>query len=183
LAGAILGPVGDFCHVFTETTGYPQGVFAFYFWKIPFWVPLLFGGAALMIGLSHPFLDRLFKAPLSRPGSQDWKSIVCGLVVFIALYSLSGFLPWEAGGFSDIILAMGGLGVWGILDRTWQGILFGILTAIVGTFIEIILVKIGAFYYLPHASNVWGVASWLPWIYIAASVTVGNLGRKLPPRN
>ncbi len=177
--GFFLGPIGDFCHVVAKTTGYPQGIFGIYFFRIPFWVPFLFGLATLAIGLSHPRLDRLLGKPPVRPGMKNWTKVGTGILLFLSLYGISGFMPWKTGGINDLVLAGLGLFLWWEYDRSWQGIVLGILTAIAGTCVEIALVHLGAFFYLPPKNNLFGVASWLPWLYFAASVTVGNLGRRL----
>ena len=67
--------------------------------------------------------------------------------------------------------------MWYVSDKTWQGFVLAILTAIVGTGFEMVLTTTGHFYYTqPH---ILGVPVWLPLLYICASIAVGNLGRKL----
>ena len=66
LIGAIFGPVGDSFHVVSGTTDYPPDLFQLYFWRLPYWVPLIFGAATLAIGLSHSQIDRWLGAPPSR---------------------------------------------------------------------------------------------------------------------
>ncbi|MBI2609457.1 MAG: hypothetical protein HYW47_07695 [Deltaproteobacteria bacterium] len=169
LCGAVLGPVGDLCHVISNTTGYPKEVYAFYFFDlIPFWVPLLFGSACLFIGISHALFDLQ-----SRPGTQQYVPYF-GVLFFVGVYSLSGYISYP-----DIFISFLAVFTWVILDRTWKGILLAIVTAAVGTFIEMCLVNLGAFYYQSHAAHFYGVPRWLPWLYVIASVTVGNLGRSL----
>jgi len=171
--GAVLGPVGDLFHLLSGTTAYPDG--------FPFWAPLLFGAAGLGVGLSHPMADRVLGPSSSRlrPGVRCWTYTGLGLAAFLGLYCASGYLPGKTGGLRDLLLAGGAIGVWVALDRTWQGLLLAAATALCGTLFEIGLVSTGAFYYLPGSSNFYGVASWLPWLYVAASVAMGNLGRKV----
>lgn len=67
--------------------------------------------------------------------------------------------------------------VWVACDRSRAGLLLAIGTAIVGCFVEVALTSLDAFHYVhPDAGP---IASWLPWIYVTASVAVGNLGRFL----
>jgi len=94
------------------------------------------------------------------------------------LWSASGFLSVPLG-VKDSLLALGALAAWFALDRTWQGFLEGMLTAIAGTFVEIVLVRNGVFSYLPPNDSILGVASWLPWLYFCASVALGNIARAL----
>ncbi len=179
LIGAIMGPLGDWFHVISETTAYPPGVYAFYFGKQPYWVPLLFGTAAVAIGLSHPQMDRWLGAPTSRPGSRGIDGVILGIAAFLGIYAMSAFAPLETGSTLDSVLAVSALLLWWAADRTWQGLLLAVLTAAVGTAVEIYLVQQRAYVYLSPKDNFYGVGSWLPWLYVAASVAVGNLGRFL----
>lgn len=176
--GFFLGPIGDFAHVTTQTTAYPPN-HGLYFFALPWWVPLLFGAAALAVGFSHPALDQILGPTFLRPGAKTPARVIGGLAIFLGSYCLSGFLPPAKGLHNDLMLALIALGTWAILDWTWQGILLGALTAVAGTLSEIILVHFGIFSYLPPKNNFLGVASWLPWLYFTASVAVGNLGRYL----
>lgn len=181
LCGAVLGPLADYLHLATATTRYPlrsfpAGVSLF---GMPLWVPLLFGVATLVIGLSHPFADRLLGGKKSRPGARSWLGATSGLAIFLGLYAASAFLPLETGGWRDVALGLGALSIWAIWEGTWQGLLLGTLTALGGTGVEILLVHFGVFDYTPQNANFFGVASWLPALYLAASVAIGNLGRRL----
>lgn len=177
--GFFLGPIGDYSHVITDTTAYPQGVFDLYLLGIPIWVPFLFGSASLAVGISHPQMDKLLGPRKERPGAKNWGLAIGGLWLFLGIYILSGYLPWSGGIGNDLVL--GGIAylIWIGLDRSWQGIFLGLLTALGGTFVEIILVKLEVFSYLAPKDTLLGVASWLPWLYFSASVTIGNFGRKL----
>ena len=177
--GATLGPLGDWFHVISETTAYPSGVYAFYFGKQPYWVPLLFGAAGLAIGLSHPQMDRWLGAPFGRRGSRGIAGVIFGIAAFLGIYAMSAFAPLETGSSLDITIAAAAMLLWWAADRTWQGLLLAALTAAVGCAVEIYLVQQRAYVYLSPKDNFYGVASWLPWLYVAASVAVGNLGRFL----
>jgi len=182
--GFFLGPIGDYTHVISETTGYPQNKFVYYFLSLPFWVPFLFGTGTLLIGFSFPYIDRVLgSAHKDRVGTRSAALVAIGLVFFLGTYMMSGFLPFKTGGLLDVALAVLAILIWLALDGTWQGFLLAVVTAILGTFTEIQLVKAGAFFYRERAANFHGVPTWLPWLYFSASVAVGNLGRYLakPP--
>jgi hypothetical protein len=182
VTGFFLGPIGDFAHVKTQTTTYPSD-YGLYFFGLPFWVPFLFGTAAVAVGVSHPAFDKILGPNILRPGAKTLGRVIGGLALFLGSYCLSGLLPPAKAMHNDLMLALIALGTWAILDWTWQGIILGILTAVVGSLTEIILVHLGFFSYLPPKNNLWGVASWLPWLYFTASVSVGNLGRYLSKEN
>jgi hypothetical protein len=178
--GFIFGPVGDYCQVLSGTIGYPQERYPAYFFGMPFWTPLLFGGATLAMGIARIQFDRWLKCPWLRSGRRNWTRGIAGLAAFLILYSVSGFIPGGAGGVSDVVLAVLCIGLWWKLDRTWQGLVFGAVSAVMGTLVEATLVRNGVFYYLPEFSNLGGVPSWLPWLYFAAAAAVGHISRILP---
>jgi hypothetical protein len=163
--GFFLGPVGDYCHVLSGTLVYPQDAYLFYFRQMPFWTPLLFGSATLALGMSRPFFGR------------SKVQTYLGLPVFLATYALSGFLPKPAGGIADVILAAIAFVSWVAFDRSLVGILFGVLSALAGTAVESFLVHQSVFSYLPLSNNLFGVPSWLPWLYFTASMGVGSAGQ------
>lgn len=169
--GGIFGTVGDYSHVASQTDGYLNPLYPLPTGQ-PFWVPFLFGSAALGIAVSHLTTRKLFglKSPRHSLGF-----LLAGVLFFLALYAASGFLPLATGGPKDAVLWVSCLIFWWIADRTWQGLAMGLGTAIVGTIVEISLTQIGAFYYFPEVNNFMGVPSWLPALYVTASVSVGNL--------
>ena len=65
---------------------------------------------------------------------------------------------------------------WKVYDRTLGGLLFGIAVSIIGTSVEILLVHEGFFFYGTHIHKLFGVASWLPWIYLSAAVAATDTG-------
>jgi hypothetical protein len=181
LSGAVGGTLGDFCHVASRTDTYPltsgpqlPGL------GIPYWVPVLFGSAGLAIGLSHPWLDsRIGRPTRPRPGLRSPAWVGIGLAWLLVTWAASGFLPLATGGAKDgAIAAIAGLGWW-VLDRTWAGLGLAVATAVLGTGAEILLVHLGIFAYLAPHTNLQGVPSWLPYVYVIASVGAGNLGRWL----
>jgi hypothetical protein len=190
IMGFFLGPVGDWFHVRTGATGYPDGAYAFYFpGGVPWWVPLLFATATMTIGLSHTFGDELVRKhgpawamkPLwggtARPGLTGMAPLIRGLLVFELAYIVSGYLPRPAGGAADLILGAVAVAAWLAFDRTVHGAVLALSTAAAGVFVEATLVAHGVFHYGPETSNLFGVASWLPWIYVCASFAAGNFSR------
>lgn len=177
-AGFFLGTLGDYCHVISRTDAYPAHVYRYYLAGVPFWVPFVFGVAALAIGLSHLEADRWLGPSWTRPGAGSALVVAYGLAVFVGLYALSGFLRFSPI-INHLILALGALSIWLGLDRTWQGLLLAFATAIVGSVAEIAMVRLGVFFYYPRAAHLLGVPDWLPWLYVGASVAVGNFARYL----
>ena len=182
LFGALVGPAADYMHVASGATFYPPraliGEISLFGW-MPLWVPALFAAATVLIGLSVPASDSLFGGRRSHPGARSWLGVVSGVVVFLGIYAASAFLPFATGGWRDIVVALAALSYWAIWEGTWPGLVLGAGTALAGTLVEMALVQAGVFAYGSQHANFFGVASWLPWLYLAASVAVGNLGRRL----
>lgn len=169
MIGFFLGPASDLFHNVTNTSGYPYPAFLGLAW----WVPLLFSGATVLVALSHVYSDKLFRQPKRE---LSWKKVIFGLLSFFLIYAISGFLKINLLP-KFLILAVIALDVWFFFDKTLYGFILSILTAICGCLVESSLVQIGHFYYVEP--DFLGVPYWLPFLYITASVSVGNLGRKL----
>lgn len=168
LLGAILGSVLDAFHTSSGVERYPIPAF----FGLPWWVPLLFGSAAVAIGCSHPLADPLLHN--RRPPRRIWISLAAlGWLVLAYLVT---------GSFLDSLAKAGLLAVlyfnfWLLSGGGWQNLVLSLVTAITGTLIEMILVAAGAFFYL-HPDFI-GVPYWLPCMYACASLAVGDVGRSL----
>ncbi len=167
VAGAVLGTLLDGVHVATATTRYARPAVLGLAW----WVPLEFGAAALAIGLSHRLVDRLLGRDVRPSGAR----VAAGMALALALWATSGVV--KPAGMALGILAPASVAMWLALDGTLVGLALAIATAAAGVTVESTLVSLGVFAYAaPDAGR---VASWLPWLYVAASVAVGNYARWL----
>jgi uncharacterized membrane-anchored protein YitT (DUF2179 family) len=70
-----------------------------------------------------------------------------------------------------------GIIFWYSLDRTFSGFLIGIYTGLIGTSVEIFLVHNQVFSYLAPNTTLFGVATWLPWLYFTLAIGLGNFLR------
>lgn len=177
--GAIIGTIGDFCHVVTETDGYPKdGPFPFLPFlpvNMPVWVPFLFGGALILMGCAHRLLANTY-----RPALASNKDVAYAMpFLFVILYALTGFVELGTGGLQDIWVAAVAIGLWFAVDRSMMGAILALGNAIAGTMFEIMLVHLGGFFYYPEHSNLMGVPSWLPWLYMSASICISLFVRQL----
>jgi len=172
IVGAIAGTTGDFVHVITHTDGYPpHGPFSFLPLlpvKMPIWVPFLFGTAVMLMATTHKLASQFYHPRLEQ------NAIISSSApfIFVLLYALTGFLHTGTGGGEDVWLAIATFFIWWLMDRTAMGAGLAVLNAIAGTMFEIFLVGIGGFFYYPEHANLFGVPSWLPWLYMAASVCI-----------
>jgi hypothetical protein len=169
LTGATLGTALDATHVHTGTTAYTHPSLLGQAW----WVPPLFAGAGVVIGLARPVAERLFGRVAPPPA---WGAVIVAMGLFILAYAASGLLdgsPW----FCALLLAALFVAGWLRYDGSSLGLLLAALTAVGGTLVEMWLVQVGAFSYL--APSMGGVAVWLPALYLCAAVGVGALGKRL----
>src|SRR5437588_2870568 len=166
LLGATLGTALDSLHVHSGVERYPMPVL----FGLAWWVPLLFGAAAVAIGYSHPMVDSLLhnERPSHRLSSSFGELTWLLLAYLISASALESIV--KAG-----LLFLIYLNFWLLMGGGWQNLLLSLVTAITGTLIEMILVASGAFSYL-HP-DILGVPYWLPFIYACASLAVGDLGR------
>lgn len=170
--GAALGPMLDYLHVVTGAIRYhPPVPF------VPWWVPLLYTGASLAIGLSHPVMDPLLGR--AQPPPLTPARLAAGFVGLCAVWFASGAIHLPSA-IVAAILAPASLALWWWLDRTGQGLAQAAATAVGGCAVEIVLSRAGVFSHTHQ--DVLGVALWLPFIYVAASVGLGNMGRWLVHR-
>ncbi len=167
LLGATLGTALDAFHVFSHVERYPAPTLLGVAW----WAPLLFGGAAVAIGYSHPLVDpllhhRRFRSLVSSLLGLAWLPLayVIGASFFDTLTK-------------TMLLLLVYCNFWILSGSDWQNLVFSFVTAITGTLIEMILVAAGAFSYT-HPDML-GVPFWLPCLYACASLAVGDLGRTL----
>jgi hypothetical protein len=167
LLGATLGAILDAIHTHFGATVYARPVF----FRMAWWVPLLFG-AAFTIGLVRPGLERLLGRPSPIPSAG---TAIVGMALFVIAYWLSVVpLPWLA--VAGLLLAVWFVGWWRC-DRTLLGVVIGGCAAAAGPAVEHTLVSHGTFVHLQVQA--WGVPGWLPFLYLCASVGLCTLARRL----
>ena len=150
------------------------------------WVPILFGGAGIVLGMSHPLLDRANESPRAAPG---WLSVLAVISCFVLTYELSGILAQAAAidppmsvldraARLDGPLTACALATFAVFERSAGGLIMALLTAVVGPVVEIGLINIGHLYTYSHP-DVAGVPLWIPQVYFAGAPAVGALGRQV----
>ena len=168
LLGAILGTALDAFHVYSYVEQYTRPAF----FGVAWWVPLLFGSAAVAIGFSHPLADPLINN-LRRPRKLITSIAELSWLLLAYLIAASPISSLAKTALFFLIY----FNFWLLTGRGWQNLLLSLVTAITGTLVEMTLVAAGAFSYLQP--DILGVPYWLPFMYACASLAVGDLGRSL----
>lgn len=176
ICGAILGTLGDLTHVISGTDRYPSPFYPLPTGQ-PIWVPFLFGGAALAIGLGRSWSDTWLRKTPPKNGSV--LSLGAAVALFLFSYAISGFLPIDPPMIRIGVLSLIAGIVWLVFDRSWESILQGLIIAVGGVGVEILLTSQGAFEYDPRVGTFYGVPIWLVPLYFSASIAVGNATRAL----
>lgn len=155
------------------------------------WVPLLFGLAGVILGVSHPLLDAWQAArggEQPRGGSDpSWTFVLAGVALFVLQYAASGALEQPLLGSRlpglgvpalDAVLAVTAAAHWWTFDGTRQGAFMAALTAVAGPGVEILLINLPHLYAYTHPAWL-GTPTWICWVYACGAPAVGNLGRKV----
>lgn len=179
IVGCFLGSIGDYFHKVFGITVYPsQNLFHHQIPGTPLWTMLLFGSGGVAMCLGYQWFKNLHKYVKRvnfRRRSTAGHALV-GAVLFLAIYALSAVIGQWPAPFPDLSLAAASLVFWEIYDGTIGGLLFAVAVSIIGTSVEIILVHEGFFFYGTHIHKLFGVASWLPWIYVSAAIAATETG-------
>ncbi len=168
--GATIGPLLDWVHVVTGAIAYTRP----FFFGLAWWVPLLYLGAAVGIGVSHPSTDAVLGRSTKR--GQSSRDVMLGMLAMATIWASSGLLK-DTPLLASAILGPASLLLWWLMDRTWQGAVLAASTAMAGWIIEYTLTTAGLFHHT--APDVGPLPSWLPWLYVGGSVGLGNLSRRL----
>jgi hypothetical protein len=112
--------------------------------------------------------------------------VLAAITAFVAHYAASGALEQPLLGESlpggvptlDALLAAWGVAVWWAFDASPQGLFMACLTAVAGPLVEIVLIN-GTHAYAYTHPEIWGIPTWIPWVYFAGAPAVGNLGRRV----
>jgi len=185
------GPLCDGCHSRHDVLHYASPTFigmqgTIFGLETCWWVPILFGGAGVILGASHPLLDRANDAPRPPPG---WFNVLLAISCFVLCYELSGVLAqaMAASPPSSLLdrwarldgpLAVNAVGIFLLFERTPGGLFMALLTALVGPVVEIGLINWGGLYQYSHPDFL-GIPLWIPQVYFAGAPAVGALGRQV----
>lgn len=151
LIGAVVGTLCDHLHVAFDVLGYPAPDF----WGQAWWVPPLYGSAALGLFEGH----RLF---VKVPRLVGRCEAVVVFSLFIAAYATTAVLADR-----PVVVLLVLTAPWVVyvyLRGSRRFVAYALGTAAVGVAVECVLQALGLFAY--KAPVVWRVPVWLPALYL-----------------
>jgi hypothetical protein len=168
--GGAAGLVGDHAHVVTGTTEYLSAALTQvpYLWSSPFWFPLMVGGATVSLAE--------LRLHLPRPrGAVTARNALAGIAAVVGTYFVTALVhtapPVPAIGLVCALAAL----TWCALGDG-PGVACGVLAAVVGPVVEVVLVELGVFRYADSCDQLFGVGPWLVPLYFAFGVVAALLG-------
>jgi hypothetical protein len=167
LLGAVASLVGDHSHVVTGTTEYFTDAVPF-IWSSPVWFPLMVGAATVALAELRLHLPNPRTTVTVRQAVAGVAAVI-GMYVTTALIHSSPAVPGVA-----LIVALAAI-TWCVLGDE-QAIVCGVLAAVIGPVVEIVLVEVGVFAYNVDSAGLFGVGPWLPPLYFAFGVVVALIG-------
>lgn len=167
LLGAVASLVGDHSHVVTGTTEYFTDAIPFV-WSSPIWFPLMVGAATVSLAELRLHLPRPRTTVTARQAVAGIAAVI-GIYVTTALVHSTPAVPGLA-----LIVALAAITWCALGDK--QAIVCGVLAAVVGPVVEIVLVEAGVFAYNADSAGLFGVGPWLVPLYFAFGVVVALLG-------
>lgn len=172
LLGGTLGVALDALHVASGTTSYREPwMFGIATWTIP-----LFATAGALLGLGPVVIEHVLasRGMLAAPEPKDAWRAGLAMLSFVVAYLTSCVLR---GALAAVVLVAIAALAWWIADRRAIGIAHAGVAGLTGAAVEIGLVAMGAFTH--HDTGLFGVAVWLPCLYLSASVATSALARRL----
>uniref|UniRef100_A0A6I8N499 Insulin-induced gene protein n=1 Tax=Ornithorhynchus anatinus TaxID=9258 RepID=A0A6I8N499_ORNAN len=172
--GAALALVLNLLQVQRHVTLFPPDVLAGALGSA-WWVPPCCGTAAAAIGLLYPCVDRHLGEP--HRFKREWSSVIRCVAVFVGINHASAKVDFANNLQLSLTVAALSVGLWWTFDRSRSGLGLGLGVAVLGTAGTQLLVHHGVYRY--SSPDFLYVRSWLPSIFFAGGVTVGNIGRQL----
>jgi hypothetical protein len=167
--GGAAALIGDHGHVATGTTRYFETTLTSvpFLWSSPIWFPVLVGAASVSLAELRLHLGPSRATVTARQG-------LAGVAAVVGTYVVTGLVhSAPAVPTTTLVVALAAITWCALGDR--PSIVCGVLAAVGGPVVEIVLVKAGAFAYADDSSGLFGVGPFLPPLYFAFGVVVAVL--------
>jgi len=172
--GAAGGLVGDAAHVDAGATRYLDHSVPFV-WNSALWFPILVGFATAAVGE--------LRLRLAPPGTGlDVRQGAGAIAAVLAIYATTALVYDEPEGAATTLVLMLAVVVVCWLADGWPTIVCGVAAAIVGPLAEILIVELDLAAYAEPSDSLFGVALWLPALYLAFGVVAARLAELLVAR-
>lgn len=169
VVGAAAGLVGDHSHVVTGTTEYlPPSHAVPFVWSSPIWFPIMVGAGTAVLAELRLHLPEVRTGVTVRQGVAGIAAVL-GSYVVTAMLHTAPEVP-----ITTLICAFTAITYCALGDR--PAIVCGILAAVCGPAIEIVIAAAGHFRYAPDSDTLFGVAPWLVPLYFAFGVVAALIG-------
>jgi hypothetical protein len=172
--GAAGGLVGDAAHVDAGTTRYLDDSLPFV-WNSALWFPILVGIATAAVGEL-----RLRLGPCGA--ALPLRQAAAAIAAVLAIYAITALVYAEPEGAATTLVLMLAVLVVCWLADGWPAVVCGITAAIVGPAAEIVVVELELTEYAESSDSLFGVALWLPALYLAFGVVAARLAELLVAR-
>ncbi|CAB1328821.1 unnamed protein product [Coregonus sp. 'balchen'] len=116
-----------------------------------------------MIGLLYPCIDSRLGEP--HKFKREWSSVMRCVAVFVGINHASAKVDFANNVQLSLTLAALSIGLWWTFDRSRSGFGLGVVIALLAT--------------LYTSPDFLYIRSWLPCIFFAGVITMGNIGRQL----
>jgi hypothetical protein len=173
LLGGAAALIGDHAHVVTGTTTYISADFASasavpFIWSSPLWFPVLVGGATVSLAE--------LRLHLPRPRTDVTpRQAIAGVAAVIGTYVVTALVHTSPGVPATALICALAVITWCALGDG-PAVICGVLIAVVGPVVEIVLVELGVFRYAETCDQLFGVGPWLVPLYFAFGVVAALLG-------
>uniref|UniRef100_A0A8C8ESE5 Insulin-induced gene protein n=1 Tax=Oncorhynchus tshawytscha TaxID=74940 RepID=A0A8C8ESE5_ONCTS len=172
--GVFLALVLNLLQVQRNVTLFPPDVISSIF-SSAWWVPPCCGTASAIIGLLYPCIDCRLGEP--HKFKREWSSVMRCVAVFVGINHASAKVDFANNVQLSLTLAALSIGLWWTFDRSRSGFGLGVVIALLATLSTQLLVYNGVFQYT--SPDFLYIRSWLPCIFFAGVITMGNIGRQL----
>uniref|UniRef100_A0A8C6UWB5 Insulin-induced gene protein n=1 Tax=Neogobius melanostomus TaxID=47308 RepID=A0A8C6UWB5_9GOBI len=173
--GVFLALVLNLLQVQRNVTLFPPDPVLSSIFSSAWWVPPCCGTAAAAIGLLYPCIDTRLGEP--HKFKREWSSVMRCVAVFVGINHASAKVDFANNVQLSLTLAALSIGLWWTFDRSRCGFGLGVTIALLATLATQLLVYHGLFQYT--SPDFLYIRSWLPCIFFAGVITMGNIGRQL----
>lgn len=181
LFGALIGQLVDFSYTIFGALHYNAPTLQIPSLHIEFcwWIPVLYGSAAVILWTGYVLLDRKFKQRPRGGFNPSWRFIFVN-ILFFAVQFYGGPFLYSIGvpNFWLIFITIStAVLIWWVFDRTYGGLIMFFLAAILGPMLEYTMINVLSLYYYIRP-DIFGLPLWILGAYMAGAAPNGNLARK-----